>query len=96
MQRCFPFGSAISHEAARFRGWLGDTIGIGTLAEEYLEHAVVRQPVGGAERGMKWRLSGIRQWLVHVSALLNEKLAQSPVSVESRSIEVEIVAQRLD
>src|SRR4051794_36054012 len=37
VQWCLPFGSAIPHETARFRGWLGHAIGICAIAQEHPE-----------------------------------------------------------
>jgi len=96
VQGCFTFNSAIPHEAARFNGWFGGAVGIRAMAEEHFEHTVMGKPIGCAESRMQRGLSGIRQGLIHVGALLNQKLTQLPMSVKSGAIEIEILSQRLD
>src|SRR6266404_8191296 len=44
VQRCFTFCSAIAHEATRFNAWLGNTVGIRSMAEEHFEHEVMGEP----------------------------------------------------
>ena len=46
VQRCFTFRSAIAHEGTRLNAWLGNTVGIRSIAEEHFEHAVMGKPFG--------------------------------------------------
>jgi hypothetical protein len=55
----------------------------------------VREPDGRAQRRVQGRLARIGQWEIDVGALLDQELAQAPVPVKCRAIEVQVVAQRL-
>ena len=74
MQGRLSLRSAITHKSTCFNRWLGHTIGIGAVAEEHFDHEVVSEPIGGAKGCMQRCFSGIRQGLVHVSAVLDQKL----------------------
>ena len=45
----FCLRSAITHEAARFNGWLGHTVGIRPMTEKHFDHEVMGEPVGSAQ-----------------------------------------------
>ncbi len=65
------------------------------MAEQYANHRIVRYTIGGAQRGMERRFSRVWQGLVDIRALLNQKLTEPPVPVKRRTIEVQIVTERL-
>ena len=49
VQRRFPLGSAIAHEVVCHNRWLGRTIGIRAIVQEYFDHSIMGLAIGGAE-----------------------------------------------
>ena len=65
------------------------------MEEQHSDHQIVCKPIGRAQRGMERRFPGVGPGCVDVSALFNEKLTETPVSVKHRTVEVQIVTKRL-
>ena len=45
---------------------------------------------------MQGRLSGIWQRTIHVGSVLDEELAEPPVPMKGRAVQIEVVSQRLE
>src|SRR6266700_1840304 len=60
------------------------------------EDMVVGRTIGFAQGRVQWRFSGIWQRPIHLRAVFDEELAEPPVPMKSRAIELEVVAQRLE
>lgn len=96
VERGLGFRPDIAHEAVRFHGWFGHTIGICPRREQNLDDLGMGRTFGFAECGVQRSFSGIRQRTIHIRAIFNEELVQAPVPMKGRAIEIEVFSQRLE
>jgi hypothetical protein len=95
VQRSLPSRSGIPHERVGLGVRECRSVWVGTLREEHSHHVGVRRAIGLARGRVEGCLTrqGIRE--SSVSTLLNQKLAQLPVTVKGRVAEAQILAKRL-
>ena len=89
------FRSAIWHEPAGLDAELGHAVRTRTVGEEDFDHVIVHGPIGHTEGRMQRSLAGIRERVIHVGTLLDEKLAKLPVPVKGCAVQIEVVSERL-
>ena len=91
----FTLRSAVAHEAICVDIGCRRAIRIGTVRQKHLENPVVSGAIGLAKGCVEGRFPCIWQRIVDISTVLDEELAQLPVTVKHRSIQVEIFSKRL-
>src|SRR5262245_589170 len=94
MQRCFTFGSTVTHEATRLDAGFRRAIWIVAARQEHLENEVVGRAVRFAHGRMERRLAGVGIRVIHVRAVLDHELAQLPMPVKCSGVEAEIWTKR--
>src|SRR5713101_320341 len=90
------FRSAVAHEAIGFNAFPGRAIWIRPAGEQHSDDVVVGRTIGFAQGRVQWRFSGIWQRPIYIGAVFDEELAEPPVPMKRRAIEVEVASQRLE
>jgi hypothetical protein len=62
------------------------------VREQHARHFGMRVAVASAKRRVQGRLTGSRQCVIGIGALLEQELAQSPMPMKRRAVEIQIVA----
>ena len=96
MQRCFTFGPAIAHKAAGLGACSGNAVRVRTVGKQERQNSIMRQAVGCAQRSVQRCLAGIRQASIYVRTALDQELAELPVTMKCRAIEIEIIPQGIE
>jgi hypothetical protein len=90
MYRCFALGAGVAHQTSRYDIGYCALIGICSGIEQNSCSQLICRSIGDTQCGVKCRLTGIAQTEIGVCTLFQQKLAQPPVSVECRTIQVEL------
>ena len=96
VQRGFAACADVAHEAAGLHTRFGGAVGIGAVGKKHTHDAIVRDALGGAERGVQRRLACVWIGVIGVGALLQQELREPPVTMEAGSVEAEVAAERTD
>ena len=96
MKRSLAFGAAVPHERSGFHARLGLAVWICAAGKEHLHDQIAAEAVRVAKSGVQRCFSGIKRGTVGIRAMFQQKLAEPPVTMEGRSVESEIVAQRVE
>src|SRR5688572_31394863 len=83
-----------SRQRAPIGGIFGGAVWICATSKKHFDHEVMRGSIGCAKSGMQRSLTGVRQRFVHISALLDQELAELPVAMERGAVEIQVVTER--
>ena len=95
VERGFAPGANVAHEGSGFDARLGGAVGIGAVSEQD-SHDILLREAGRGDGGVKRGFEGLGLGEVGIGSLLEEKLAELPVSVEGGSVETKVVSQRVN
>eukprot|EP00634_Sargassococcus_sp_CCMP2135_P013185 CAMPEP_0198649406 /NCGR_PEP_ID=MMETSP1467-20131203/4249_1 /TAXON_ID=1462469 /ORGANISM="unid. sp., Strain CCMP2135" /LENGTH=255 /DNA_ID=CAMNT_0044385191 /DNA_START=167 /DNA_END=931 /DNA_ORIENTATION=- len=95
VERRFAARPGVAHEAAGVASRDRRRVGIGAVRKQD-SHDRVKRGCAGARRGVQGRFASVGQSDVGVGAAFQEVLAQPPVAVEDRAVQVEVRSQVVD
>src|ERR1700722_12986673 len=96
MQRRFSLGFAIPHKTACLRTVDRSCVRVSACGEQYLENAVINHPVGLTKGGVQRCFPAIARGKVGVRTLLQQKLAQPPVSMKRSGVQSAVWPEHVD
>ena len=94
MQRSFALPPAIAHEAPGCDSRYCGAVRVGATSQKNANNRRVSHAFTFAQRGVQRRFAGFLERAIHIRAILDQKLAQKPVAVEARAVQIQIAAER--
>src|SRR5687767_3422635 len=82
MERRFSFCTAVPHKASGLPTRNRRHVRVRSACKQQFHNGCVFPPIGFRQRGMQWRLARIYERSIDVRPVLNEVLAQPPVTVK--------------